>query len=51
MLNLYNVMKGPDKLWSLLFFVHSFTQVEKSVKYLKAIHVTQGDIFLSMAFN
>ena len=43
-----------DKLWSLLFlfahevkiildvFVQTFTRLEKSVKYLKAIDITQG---------
>jgi len=27
-----------------MFFVYSFTQLEKSVKYLKTIDATQGDI-------
>ncbi|EAL17124.1 hypothetical protein protein [Bacillus cereus G9241] len=31
-------------------FVHSYTQLEKSVKYWKAIHATQRDIVLSMVF-
>ena len=46
-----------DKLWSLLFlfahevkiildvFVQTFTRLEKSVKYLKAIDITQGILF------
>ncbi|PKJ55367.1 hypothetical protein CWE34_10980 [Bacillus sp. SN10] len=32
------------------FFVRSYTQLEKSVKYLKVVYATQLDIVLSMIF-